>query len=112
HSWWTDYARTANVSVLHDGGSTPAGTVTLNTANPTQLLSQDIVLAETGQVTLRLTATTNESPMLSWVAAVRTSTTEPTPDPSEEPSEDPSVEPSEDPSVEPSRSEERRVGKA
>ncbi|TRY17883.1 hypothetical protein FOJ82_11505 [Tessaracoccus rhinocerotis] len=102
HSWWPDYARTANVSVLHDGGSTPAGTVTLNTANPTELLSQDIVLAETGQVTLRLTATTNESPMLSWVAAVRTPTTEPTPDPSVEPSEDPSVEPSEDPSVEPS----------
>jgi len=70
HSWWPGSRRTADVVVDHDGGSTGAGSVTLDTANPSEVLSVDVELAEAGPVTIRLRATNNQSPMLSWAAAV------------------------------------------
>ncbi len=69
YSWWPGNARSANVSLTYDGQTHQVGTVTLNTANPSQVLSYDIELAAEGAVTLSLTATNAQSPMLSWVAA-------------------------------------------
>lgn len=69
YSWWPGNARTANVSLTYDGQTHQVGTVTLNSASPSQVLSYDIELAAAGAVTLSLTATNAQSPMLSWVAA-------------------------------------------
>jgi hypothetical protein len=69
YSWWASNSRTANVSLTYDGQTHPVGTVTLDAANPSQVLSYDIELAAEGAVTLSLTATNAQSPMLSWVAA-------------------------------------------
>jgi hypothetical protein len=69
YSWWASNSRTANVSLTYDGQTHPVGTVTLDAANPSQVLSYDIELAAEGTVTLSLTATNAQSPMLSWVAA-------------------------------------------
>lgn len=70
HSWWPDSSRSADVVLDHDGASHPVGTVTLNSGNPSEVLSYDVELAEPGPVTIRLKATNNQSPMLSWAAAV------------------------------------------
>lgn len=69
YSWWASNARSANVSLTYDGQTHQVGTVTLNTANPSQVLSYDVELAAEGTVTLSLTATNAQSPMLSWFAA-------------------------------------------
>jgi hypothetical protein len=69
YSWWASNSRTANVSLTYDGQTHQVGTVTLNSASPSQVLSYDIELAAEGAVTLSLTATNAQSPMLSWVAA-------------------------------------------
>jgi hypothetical protein len=70
HSWWPGSRRTADVLLDHDGGSAVVGSVALDSANPGEVLSHDVELAEPGPVTIRLRATNNQSPMLSWVAAV------------------------------------------
>jgi hypothetical protein len=69
HSWWPDSSRSADVVLDHDGASHPVGTVTLNSGNPSEVLSYDVELAEPGPVTIRLKATNTQSPMLSWAAA-------------------------------------------
>ncbi|HMR49423.1 MAG TPA: Ig-like domain-containing protein [Arachnia sp.] len=70
HSWWAGNSRTANVALAYGGQTHPMGTITLNTATPATVLSYDIVLAQPGPVTLSLTGTNGQSPLLSWVAAV------------------------------------------
>ncbi|GAA1869949.1 Ig-like domain-containing protein [Myceligenerans crystallogenes] len=70
HSWWPDDARSADVLLDHDGTSRKAGTVTLDAANPGEVLSYDVDLAQDGPVTIRLRGTNGRSPVLSWAAAV------------------------------------------
>ncbi|WP_253871130.1 Ig-like domain-containing protein [Promicromonospora umidemergens] len=70
HSWWPGSSRSADVLLDHDGESRAVGSVTLDSGNPSEVLSHDVELAEPGPVTIRLRATNNQSPMLSWAAAV------------------------------------------
>lgn len=70
HSWWPGNSRSADVLLDHDGTSEQVGSVTLDPATPGEVLSYDVDLAEAGPVTVRLRATTSQSPMLSWAAAV------------------------------------------
>ncbi|HMR48667.1 MAG TPA: Ig-like domain-containing protein [Arachnia sp.] len=67
HSWWPGNARTANVTLTYGGQTHTVDQFTLNTATPSRVLSYDIELAEPGTVTLTLTSTNAQSPMLSWV---------------------------------------------
>lgn len=67
HSWWPGNARTANVTLTYGGQTHTVDQVTLNNSTPSKVLSYDIELAEAGTVTLTLTATNAQSPMLSWV---------------------------------------------
>lgn len=69
HSWWPAYPRTADVTLTYGGSSHSVGTVTLDASTPSKVLSYEIELAEAGAVTIALTSTNNQSPMLSWVAA-------------------------------------------
>jgi len=71
HSWWPENRRSYDVFLDYDGTAHQVATqVTLDTATPTRVLSYDIDLAADGPVTIRLRATNNQSPMLSWAAAV------------------------------------------
>lgn len=70
HSWWPGNSRSADVVLDHGGESHAAGSVTLDSGNPSEVLSYDVELAEPGPVTIRLRATNSQSPMLSWAAAV------------------------------------------
>ncbi|MEU4365125.1 Ig-like domain-containing protein [Promicromonospora sp. NPDC023987] len=70
HSWWPGNSRSADVLLDHDGESHAVGSVTLDSGNPSEVLSHDVELAEPGPVTIRLRATNTQSPMLSWAAAV------------------------------------------
>ncbi|PRZ08687.1 chitodextrinase [Isoptericola sp. CG 20/1183] len=70
HSWWPGNGRSADVVLDYDGASHPVGSVTLDAGNPSEVLSYDVELAEPGPVTITLRATNNQSPMLSWAAAV------------------------------------------
>ncbi|WP_278235978.1 Ig-like domain-containing protein [Isoptericola sp. AK164] len=70
HTWWAAWSRSADVFLDYDGESHEVGSFTLDTGNPTELLSHDVELAEDGPVTIRLRATNNQSPMLSWAAVV------------------------------------------
>lgn len=72
HSWWPSPSRSYNVFLDYDGASHQvASQVTLDTATPYRVLSYTIDLAADGPVTIRLRATNNQSPMLSWAAAVQ-----------------------------------------
>lgn len=66
HSWWPDYARSADVVLTHGGTSTVVDTVTLDRTTVGRTLSYDVVLVADGPVTLTLRGTNNQSPMLSW----------------------------------------------
>lgn len=71
NSWWPTTSRSFNVFLDYDGASHQvASSLVLNTATPSRLLSYDITLAADGPVKIRLVATNNQSPMLSWAAAV------------------------------------------
>ncbi|MGC5167558.1 carbohydrate-binding protein [Luteimicrobium sp. DT211] len=70
YSWWPTSSRTEAVSLTYDGAAHQVGTVTLDSSSPGRVLSYDVVHAEDGPVTLTLTATNAQSPMLSWVGAV------------------------------------------
>ncbi|MFV2096056.1 carbohydrate-binding protein [Micromonospora sp. LOL_014] len=71
HSWWPGNSRGYDVFLDYDGAAHQVGAqVTLDTATPSRVLSYDIDLAAAGPVTIRLRATNNQSPMLSWAAAV------------------------------------------
>lgn len=70
HSWWPGNSRSADVVLDHDGESHAVGSVTLDAGNPSEVLGYDVDLDEPGPVTIRLRATNNQSPMLSWAAAV------------------------------------------
>lgn len=71
NSWWPSTSRSFNVFLDYDGASHQvASGLVLNTATPSRVLSYDISLAADGPVKIRLVATNNQSPMLSWVAAV------------------------------------------
>ncbi len=71
YSWWASTSRSFNVFLDYDGTSHQvASNVVLDTATASRLLSYDITLEADGPVKLRLVATNNQSPLLSWVAAV------------------------------------------
>ncbi|WJK39622.1 carbohydrate-binding protein [Solwaraspora sp. WMMA2056] len=71
HSWWPGNSRGYDVFLDYDGTAHQVDSqVTLDSATPSRVLSYDIDLAADGPVTIRLRATTNQSPMLSWAAAV------------------------------------------
>lgn len=70
YSWWPGSSRSADVLLDYDGASHSVDIVTLDTANAGKVLSYDITLKDDGPVTLTLRGTNNQSPMLSWVAAV------------------------------------------
>ena len=72
NSWWPGSSRSYNVFLDYDGTAHQVGSqITLDTATPARVLSYDIDLASRGTVTIRLQATNNQSPMLSWTAAVQ-----------------------------------------
>ncbi|HWR86362.1 MAG TPA: InlB B-repeat-containing protein, partial [Rhodoglobus sp.] len=70
YSWWPGSSRSTDVYLIADGTERKVDSFTLNTATPGRTLSYDIDLAADGPVTIELRATNNQSPMLSWVAAV------------------------------------------
>jgi chitodextrinase len=72
NSWWPSPSRGYDVFLDYDGTAHQVGSrVTLDEATPARVLSYDIDLAADGPVTIRLRATNNQSPMLSWAAAVQ-----------------------------------------
>ena len=72
NSWWPGSSRSYNVFLDYDGTAHQVGSqITLDTATPARVLSYDIDIASRGTVTIRLQATNNQSPMLSWTAAVQ-----------------------------------------
>ena len=71
YSWWPTSSRTEAVALTYDGATHPVDTVTLDTSSAGRVLSYDVDHAQAGPVTLTLTATNAQSPMLSWVGAVR-----------------------------------------
>ncbi|BDZ42010.1 hypothetical protein GCM10025865_13090 [Paraoerskovia sediminicola] len=79
HSWWAGNARSADVLLTHDGGTSTVDSITLDTATPSRVLSYDVELAEDGPLTIALEATNTQSPMLSWVGVVAADVTDPEP---------------------------------
>ena len=78
YSWWASYARTAEVSLIHNGESEVVDSITLNSSSFDVVRTYNVTLQEAGTLKLQLKATgANQSPMLSFVGVAQVLAEEP-----------------------------------